>query len=1041
MREEQPQTRLHNTQSSVYLDREESAAVHHGEFKKSGIHDHQIALGFYVPHSDEIAEFFFQGLPNSARKNTGQIRVGYLRTYANPIEKGGWAILGYDPTDLAKEPEIRSFKPNKPRLGRDGKPIKYDFPKNVRQHPIFPRISYQEAEKIFRTGKLNFADITAKYAPEDFEREIDEADECRWFWQAALKEKSLAVTITEGGKKQRSALGQGILAIAVTSCTTWRKCKGSSYAHPWLAMFAKGRKCFIAFDQDDSPKTIKNVNTQAKKLGNALKTAGAKTVRRLDWAGRAKGLDDYIYETLKTHGYRNGKALILDRYKYAQSYLAFDKDSKLFGTVKHVKTKYLDPKDLRGSEGKLLMFINSQKGTGKTHLLSTLSQQMQHQGTAVIAVAHLQRLAVEMGQRLGIPYRTDKGSEQERNAFGYAMCFDSMRNGGRVPFQPENWRNTSLMVDEFTQGTRHMIFANTEIRKYRLSVIEDYARMIIGCLRDNIPCYFSDADIEAADIEYIYDLVETYSGGQYTRAYLESTTFVLHNEYVPPKGELRMYRNQKELHQKLIAAMIKGETLMLLSSTQSSRDRNSSQNLGRLAAKYYGAENVLVLDSKTVKTVGHPGFQITGIKLAQYIREKRFKVIVGSPLLCTGTSIDGCEDYFESVYGFHKGNLAVNSVFQQIVRLRDFNAPRHLYVPQTGQPNSASPSVNPLEIMARSKNRIQFSGSALGINFAEYAEESPLMATDKFWARAIAKQNREAYRYFDACLEKAQKDGWQVTVVDSTPSPEPTPEERAVIREREQLWKEKNALAREVRQEEIDNTAEAVEISELEARRIEKSPERTEEEMYQLDKYKVAQRYGLQDKDITLEIVEADLKGAYKALKLRFWATVGRKYLEAKDRAEIAAHRQNNKGGVFAPDLNKKLDIDKVKLLESFKKDLRKFHKEGKEWSNKSKALIRFAEKVKQHRVDINSLLRCGIAGDDSPITVAQKLLKATGYKLQYLRHERDGKGKRLRIYGTAQSKFTALCQHEQQIMDNWLSKTERQFAAASPSAVGVVTV
>ena len=99
------------------------------EWRKSGIAESLINLNLEILTTEEIAEWFFQYLPHSARRNDGRIREGYLRAYANPL-LGGWGIKGYDPTNLEEEPELRTFKANNRRLDKNGKPIKYDAPKN-----------------------------------------------------------------------------------------------------------------------------------------------------------------------------------------------------------------------------------------------------------------------------------------------------------------------------------------------------------------------------------------------------------------------------------------------------------------------------------------------------------------------------------------------------------------------------------------------------------------------------------------------------------------------------------------------------------------------------------------------------------------------------------------------------------------------------------------------------------------------------------------------------------------------------------------------
>ena len=222
---------------------------HQDEWARSGIHPSLTELNLRSLAEDEIAEWYFQYLPNSARRNDGRIRDGYLRTYSEPL-KGGWGIEGYDPTDFDRDPELRSFKPDSPRIDRDGKPIKYDSPKNSKHNPILPRVSYAIASEIFRNAGLSFLELTKIYNPQELETGIDDSDDCKWFWHAVLDNPSISISLTEGGKKCLSLLSQGRCAIAVTSITTWRAEKGSNQLHPWLALFANQRRFYLTFDSN-----------------------------------------------------------------------------------------------------------------------------------------------------------------------------------------------------------------------------------------------------------------------------------------------------------------------------------------------------------------------------------------------------------------------------------------------------------------------------------------------------------------------------------------------------------------------------------------------------------------------------------------------------------------------------------------------------------------------------------------------------------------------------------------------------------------------
>ena len=135
--------------------------------------------------------------------------------------------------------------------------------------------------------------------------------------------------------------------------------------------------------------------------------------------------------------------------------------------------------------------------------------------------------------------------------------------------------------------------------------------------------------------------------------------------------------------------------------------------------------------------------------------------------------------------------------------------------------------------------------------------------------------------------------------------------------------------------------------------------------------------------------------------------------------------KQQNNGTFFIPDVNKKLNVTKINLLELCQLD--RFLQEGSEWSNKSPELIKLQKFVFGDLARFNQVLGCGIAITDSPIVVVQKILKQINQRLPYLRNLRDGE-KRLRICGSARSKLDVLSQHEERLFGKWLDQCKAKF-------------
>ena len=995
---------------------------HWKEWEKSAIHPHLIDLNQVSLFEEEaIAEWYFQFIPRSERRNDGRISEGLLKAYQNPL-KGGWGILGYDPTNLDSEPELRGFKPDYPRIDKEGKAIKYDFPKNAKHYPIFTRVSYYIACLVCRKAGLDFLAVCQQYQPET--REFEEAEECRWFWQFILDHPKIPISYCEGGKKSLSLLSQGRCAIAFTSITTWRAEKGSEKIHPWVEYYAQGRKSFIVFDQDEKPKTIRAVNQQAFALGKALGKAGATRVKRLSWSGTAKGIDDFLYNLSKQYGESYAARILGKCYRAARSYIGFGTDRALPGKIKSIDKKYLKITDLGKDRNARILVIKSPKGSNKTGILADLVESDRVAGIPTISISPIQRLAKEIAERVGVPYRTDSDTRL-RHALGYSLCWDSFSPGNKVPFLPEQWEDSGIVLDEFTQGLEHLAFGNTEISKSRPLIAATLGKKLADCWANNKPIRLADADADLESIELIYELIQTYSEEEVIREELEAETITLVNNYQVEKGEVIVYNepSPRQIRAELILNLENKENLFVFTSSQKPKSKDSTINLEKLALQYYKPEEVLRIDKDSVRDPKHLAFELTGEKLTQLVKKKSIKLVIASPIICTGISIDNLKKYFVAIFDFQSGNLTPNSVRQQAARLRDFKIPIHLWCPRVGKEFiGISRSTNPIELIAEEKAQAKSSFNLLGYREAERLLTTSIAPLQKYWARVGARRNSENYYYRETVIYQFEQEGRPIKVIT------PTKDQKQAAQE---VWLERGEIQKGSVQEAIAKTVAAENIGRQEAKALEKKSCLTDREKDQLDKFNLKQKYGVEE--VSQELAEADNNQLYPRLRLNFWLTTGRKYLEDNDRAELKELEKNSRGDVFLPDWNKKPNILKVKILELLRLD--RFKQPKKEWHNNLPELIGFKRLVLKYLVQINQVLRCGIAKIDSPIVVAQKLLGTIGEKLPFLRKIRDN-GKRLRIYGAAVSKFALSHQQEKEIFNYWLSNAQKRFESLDSKVI-----
>jgi len=164
------------------------------------------------------------------------------------VEAGGWFVAGLDPLNNWNRMEYGQFKPNVPRIdSTKGKPIKYQSPEGMEARAIF----------------------------------LDVPDDPH-YWAKIHADPSIALTYVEGAKKAGLLLSLGIPAVALPGIWMggrWRDKEGNRLINPHLipeiaALAQPGRKINIWFDEDEKPKTRREVANARAAFSKLLEAAG-----------------------------------------------------------------------------------------------------------------------------------------------------------------------------------------------------------------------------------------------------------------------------------------------------------------------------------------------------------------------------------------------------------------------------------------------------------------------------------------------------------------------------------------------------------------------------------------------------------------------------------------------------------------------------------------------------------------------------------------------------------------------------------------------
>ena len=247
------------SQSEAFNDAENNfnpIQPHHlTEWRESSVDDRLTALNLLSLSSTEPKNHLFSFLPNSERRNDGRVRDKWLHRYAH-TEAGGYWISGLDPHNNWQKWDYGRFKPDRPRIDRKGKPIKYESPPKSESHPtyfdvpmhIWDKVAKRYRIKRYRSPlslrlsdklppkrssgyslspigqKRSLSDCLrggvkpAAFVPANLQfpsRPNTEPTYNYCFWSWVAKHPKIPIILTEGEKKAACLLSLGFVAIAL----------------------------------------------------------------------------------------------------------------------------------------------------------------------------------------------------------------------------------------------------------------------------------------------------------------------------------------------------------------------------------------------------------------------------------------------------------------------------------------------------------------------------------------------------------------------------------------------------------------------------------------------------------------------------------------------------------------------------------------------------------------------------------------------------------------------------------------------------------
>jgi ribonuclease HI len=226
-----------------------------------------------------------------ATKPVQRARQHYIRPC-----RGGWLASGHAPLEGGRLVPV-TFKPDAPRLGDDGKEIKYERPAGSRPLPFFAQLDAAAYEAIAARAGLK---------PPPFESSWP-----AWLW--LLEQPAVEVVVDEGEKKSASACSHGWLTIGLAGIWNGaprpKDASGQPFGAPtliaelqWLkSIRPAGAPLTIAFDASESARGRIDIRNARRRLGRLLLDAGHQVriremVQPNGAAGFIKGTDDLLVQ-------------------------------------------------------------------------------------------------------------------------------------------------------------------------------------------------------------------------------------------------------------------------------------------------------------------------------------------------------------------------------------------------------------------------------------------------------------------------------------------------------------------------------------------------------------------------------------------------------------------------------------------------------------------------------------------------------------------------------------------------------------------------
>ncbi len=906
------------------------------------------------------------------------------------LKAGCWYTLGT--TIDGREADVPCIKPTQPRpkvepvyknarrskvIGFGGPIGKPDEWREVRdEHGQLKRVKYETPSGCPGLPML-------AYVPEEFAQAIYEKFdvtpiEGETFWQV-VQRCNITIAIVEGIKKALALIAQGIPAIAIRGIGMWHV-KGSRKLHQEIAQFAiPGRRIYVCFDQDDKPKTVKDVRYQALALGFELQKLGP-DVRFLHWDKLiGKGIDDALYTKAQESegGDRAWLQTVIDAAMTLRQYRRMGTMARAFSVLDRLER--LSYPVERETEGEYLPqlppilqsaihVLDVALGGGKTYRTGKdWIAEARKLGWFIVALSPMNALGQQTAERWNLPHIHDFDVKDSDALWatavhqrGIVLCPDSLHHlPGWVINQP-----ILLVMDEANQVEQELASGDR-----------------LGDRHSMINLLFKALATHAAQTGAIVLAEDGIADRAVKFAHVSSSAksiriFKHHRKQAP--WDCTMYSgNASGYRARAMQAVTVGQTQLYVTSSQ-----REAKRYERAILSHNSSKRIVRIDSET-----NEGGTFTGFfnNPDQWIATNQPDVLILSPSAKSGISIEA--QYFDAVWGYFP-SLAGDTHWQMLGRYR-LPVPRHIFCPPFITAAADEALMSPRRAKQRYQNYAQQMAGAFDLEelltaSSEDAEHIAQIETAviDFHATQRAVQGAQKAIAYEYLLRRLEKAGHRVSEMKCS-----------LDRPTSQLWTE------------VQESIWRDDATEIAAIRIEPSYHKKDADRASMSNgSSKARRLKAQKFYWRAEfpgVLFDDIQECYEALCLDYGAMrrgvlfqVQAENLNATKQADIerartvltcdvkALHRLPKK--LVRATLIAKLGV--LKLLD------------GKEYCNHSQIALAIKKQALDLATPIREFLGLNIRQDQTPSEIANKLLRKLGLEID--RSDRPGAVKRLRRKG-----------------------------------------